>query len=101
MKIARGIVALVLAGALGTVLLGHAYANVLWGYWQVGPQVSQPIETATATATATPVCLLSTSGKCPNCADNCASACNAHCGGNVSLEECVDADTCDCSCIGL
>ena len=36
-------------------LIRNASANVLWGYWEVGPQVSRPTETATATTTpATP-----------------------------------------------
>ncbi len=33
-------------------LIRNASANVLWGHWEVGPQVSRP--TATATAPATP-----------------------------------------------
>jgi hypothetical protein len=35
-------------------LIRSASANVLWGYWQVGPQVSRPTESATPTATPTP-----------------------------------------------
>jgi hypothetical protein len=36
-------------------LIRNASANVLWGYWEVGPQVSQPttVETPTMTASAT------------------------------------------------
>ena len=34
-------------------LIRSASANVLWGYWQIGPQVSQPTQTPTATVSST------------------------------------------------
>jgi hypothetical protein len=58
-------------------LVRGASANVLWGYWEVGPQISRP----TPTPTATPGCIIGIPGGCPNCntSGNCQDACNATC----------------------
>jgi hypothetical protein len=67
----RALIAVILTLAMAYLLLlaRGASANVLWGYWEVGRQVSRPTATPTvtatpsatasptATATATPACL--------------------------------------------
>jgi hypothetical protein len=43
-------------------LIRSASANVLWGYWEIGPQVSRPTPTASSTGTATPTSTATSTG---------------------------------------
>ena len=123
MRLAREIATLILALLLGGVLLQNASANVLWGYWEVGPQVSRPTpteiptgtstatttatatSTATSTRTATPTPGCTANGSCPNCINvghgNCNNACLDFCPfESTPLANCTDdGTTCSCTCV--